>query len=63
MIKTILALWGRWQREEDGQTLVEYGLLVSLLALVAVASMILFSRRMSAMWGTNGERYPDPPAG
>jgi len=30
--------------EEDGQTLVEYALLVALIALIAVAAITLFGR-------------------
>lgn len=33
-------------REEDGQTLVEYGLLISLIALVVIAVLTLVGRRI-----------------
>ena len=46
--------------EESGQTLVEYGLLISLLALAAVVGVTLFGSRTKAMWGNNADRYPDP---
>ena len=52
---------GGFLREEDGQTLVEYGLLISLLALVAVAAITIFGKRVGNMWGANGSKYPDPP--
>jgi Flp pilus assembly pilin Flp len=47
-------------KDESGQTLVEYGLLISLLALVCVVAITLFGTRTKAMWGNNAERYPDP---
>jgi len=47
-------------RDEDGQTLVEYGLLISLIALVVIAAMTLFGRSVKTMWGNNASRYPDP---
>lgn len=47
--------------EEDGQTLVEYGLLISLLALVVIGAVSLFGQRTAAMWGNNSNKYPDPP--
>jgi pilus assembly protein Flp/PilA len=47
--------------EEDGQTLVEYGLLISLLALAVIAAMTLFGKRTAAMWGNNSDKYPTPP--
>lgn len=34
-------------KEEDGQTLVEYGLLVSLIALVVIGVLTLMGRRIS----------------
>jgi pilus assembly protein Flp/PilA len=48
--------------EEDGQTLVEYGLLISLLALVVIGAVTLFGRRVTDMWGNNSEKYPEPGA-
>jgi len=47
-------------RDEDGQTLVEYGLLISLLALVVVTAMALFGKSVNGMWGNNASRYPTP---
>jgi len=47
-------------RDEDGQTLVEYGLLISLIALVVVAAVTLFGKSVTGMWGTNASRYPTP---
>ena len=47
--------------EEEGQTLVEYGLLISLIALAVLAAVGVFGRRVVAMWGNNAERFPDPP--
>ena len=34
----------RFLVEEDGQTMVEYGLLISLLALIAAAGISIFGR-------------------
>ncbi len=51
----------KFLEEEDGQTLVEYGMLISLIALVVIAAVSLFGRRIVDMWGRNAERFPDPP--
>lgn len=48
-------------QEEDGQTLVEYGMLISLIALVVIAAVSLFGRRIVDMWGRNAERFPPLP--
>jgi len=37
----------RFVVEEDGQTLVEYGLLISLIALVVIAVLTVMGRRVS----------------
>lgn len=37
----------RFVLEEDGQTLVEYGLLVSLIALVVIGVLTLMGRKIS----------------
>ena len=34
-------------QDEDGQTLVEYGLLISLIALVVIAVLTVMGRRIS----------------
>jgi len=34
--------------EEDGQTLVEYGLLISLIALVVVTALTVMGRRLKS---------------
>jgi pilus assembly protein Flp/PilA len=38
--------------EEEGQTLVEYGLLVSLIALVVIAVLTLLGRRVQTVFNT-----------
>ena len=51
----------KFLREEEGQTLVEYGMLISLIALVVVAAVTLFGKKVVDMWGNNAERFPNPP--
>lgn len=46
----------RFILEEDGQTLVEYGILISLIALAIVAAITLFGRSVERSWNTsNGQ--------
>ena len=40
----------RFVIEEEGQTLVEYGLLVSLIALVVIAVLTLLGQRISSVF-------------
>lgn len=37
----------RFMQDEEGQTLVEYGLLISLIALVVIAVLTVMGRRVS----------------
>ena len=47
--------------DEEGQTLVEYGLLISLITLVIIGALTIMGGRVRNMWGNNASRYPDPP--
>lgn len=40
-------MFKRFVSEEEGQTLVEYGLLISLIALVVIAVLTVMGRRIS----------------
>ena len=51
----------KFLQEEEGQTLVEYGMLISLIALVVVAAITVFGSKVAAMWGENADRFPNPP--
>ncbi len=42
----------RFMQEEEGQTLVEYGLLVSLIALVVIAVLTLLGRKVQTVFNT-----------
>lgn len=42
----------RFFQEEEGQTLVEYGLLISLIALVVIAVLTLLGRKIKNTFNT-----------
>ncbi len=44
--------------EEDGQSLVEYALLLSLIALVVVAIVTLFGTGIRDMYGRTSNQLP-----
>ncbi len=54
-------MFKRFLKEEEGQTLVEYGLLISLIAITAVVAVTVMGSRTSGMWGNNASKYPAPP--
>ena len=41
-------------REEDGQTLVEYGLLISLIALVVIAALTILGKKVKTVFSAAG---------
>lgn len=43
-------MFNRFIREEDGQTLVEYGLLVSLIALVVIAVLTTLGKKVQTVF-------------
>ena len=43
----------RFFEEEDGQSMVEYGLLISLIALAAVTALTLFGQGVKQNWDTS----------
>jgi pilus assembly protein Flp/PilA len=43
-------------QEEDGQTLVEYGLLISLIALVVIAVLTVMGKKISNSFSAAGNQ-------
>ena len=52
-------MFTRFIFEEDGQSLVEYGLLLSLLAIVLVAVLSLFGNGVRDMYGRTTNKLPN----
>ncbi len=49
-------MWRRLWTDDDGQTLVEYGLLVALLAIVAIAILTVLGRRVRDTYTTVNDK-------
>ena len=47
-----LTMIKQFLQEEEGQTLVEYGLLISLIALVVIAVLTLLGGKIRGVFGT-----------
>jgi pilus assembly protein Flp/PilA len=55
MLHFISTLLARFQREdEDGQTLVEYGLLLALIAIIAIVALIFLGPIVSQIFQNVG---------
>jgi Flp pilus assembly protein, pilin Flp len=48
----------RLLKEEEGQTLVEYGLLVALIALVVIAALTLLGQKIANTFYTINANLP-----
>lgn len=49
----------RFLREEEGQTLVEYGLLISFIALAVITAMSLFGKKITNHYNAIGNQVPN----
>ena len=50
-MKALKGHWNRFIREEDGATMVEYGLMVALIAVVCIAAVTLVGSSLSSLFG------------
>lgn len=49
-------MYSRFIFEEDGQTLVEYGLLISLIALAVITAVTFFGKRVTNHYNIIGNQ-------
>lgn len=54
--------WFRARDEESGQTLVEYGLIIAIVALGAVLALGFLSGKIQSLFSTTGNQLNDVPA-
>jgi pilus assembly protein Flp/PilA len=57
-----LRLTARGQDEEEGQTLVEYGLIVALLSIVLIAVLVTLADNLETVFQDVATCLSDPPA-
>lgn len=48
-------------RDSKGQTLIEYGLVLILIAVVIVAMVALIGQKTNNTYSTIGSTFPQPP--
>jgi Flp pilus assembly pilin Flp len=48
--------------KESGQTLVEYGLIVGLIAIAAIAGISLVASQVGSLWGGNVSKIAEAVA-
>jgi pilus assembly protein Flp/PilA len=48
----LLRLINRFRRDEEGAALVEYGILVGLIAVVCIASVVIVGTQISTVFST-----------
>ena len=62
MIQFISTFLARFQREdEEGQTLVEYGLLLALLAIVVIVALLFLGPIVSGIFQEVGDTLNNTP--
>jgi Flp pilus assembly pilin Flp len=53
--------WFRARDEESGQTLVEYGLIIAIIALGAVVALAFLSGKINDLFSKTGNKLNAPP--
>ncbi|HEX8208832.1 MAG TPA: Flp family type IVb pilin [Longimicrobium sp.] len=48
------ALWNQFRRDESGQSLVEYGLVIALVALAVIGALVIFKDKIAAVFTRMG---------
>ncbi|HHW09075.1 MAG TPA: Flp family type IVb pilin [Firmicutes bacterium] len=51
-----MSLWARLLKDEEGQGMAEYGLLVALIALVVIGALTALGGNLSAIFETIGSK-------
>jgi pilus assembly protein Flp/PilA len=51
-------MFSKFLSEEDGQTLIEYGLLISLLALAVITALTFFGQRVNNHFNIISNQLP-----
>lgn len=53
-----------WLRDEEGQAMVEYGLIIALIAIVVIAALIILGDELQKLFRNVATTIPDEiPAG
>ncbi|MBV9469625.1 MAG: Flp family type IVb pilin [Abitibacteriaceae bacterium] len=52
----------RWATEEGGVTMVEYAMLISLIALVTIAGLVILGNQLQSDFQTAADNIKNPPS-
>jgi len=55
MTDIYLAIWNLFHRDEDGQGLAEYALILALIAIVAIVALLFLGGQVSKILSTVGK--------
>lgn len=47
-----------WLRDEEGQAMVEYGLIIALIAIVVIAALVILGPRIANLFEEVAETLP-----
>jgi pilus assembly protein Flp/PilA len=58
MLRLWTSIQSRFIADDEGASLVEYALLVALIAIVAIAAIVLLGQRVSTTLNSAGQQLP-----
>jgi len=51
-----------WLRDEEGQAMVEYGLIIALIAIVVIAALLILGPRVAQLFNDAAGSLPETSA-
>ena len=51
-----------WLRDEEGQAMVEYGLIIALIAIVVIAALLILGPRVAQLFNDAADSLPPTEA-
>lgn len=51
-----------WLRDEEGQAMVEYGLIIALIAIVVIAALLILGPRVAQLFNDAAKELPETQA-
>lgn len=62
MLNYIVSYLKSLSKKEEGQAMVEYGLIIALIAIAVIGALVLLGPQIAKLFEQVGEKLPEVPA-